>query len=318
MSNKATQLTVFADVVALTDQETVVKLPKHGLIRVFTRVLTASEPIHLKFIPDPTSDSAVAIYASIIDQPITYSIGSSDPVPLDLGTGSGHVGAHMSLSGDEIEIEYQKRYLSLESYPPEFRSNLEMQLRIALALFWSRTSIAISLSSHVVTATQKAFSYPLINTQAVALGQQLAAQTMTGPDMSYAPVLKITSYIGTLTTALDAVEAFEKQYDRFQDKKGSVETQLAAWATMLEHSENENRMRKNLRESALAKYEDASKAVASCVGMFKVDQGEIALKKINFELGIEEWKRQKKLEAAFKIITGIISESTARGLCSTT
>lgn len=131
---------------------------------------------------------------------------------------------------------------------------------------------------------------------------------MTGPDIRYAPVLKIKSFLDTLTRALDAVEAFEKQYDRFQDKKESVETHLAAWSSMLERIKNEKSMRENFRESALGKYNDARSIVKKCADMFGDDQKEIRLKQVDFQKGIKPWKAQKQLEAAFKTITGVFSE----------
>ena len=74
--------------------------------------------------------------------------------------------------------------------------------------------------------------YPLLNTQTVALGQQLTTQAITGPDTSYAPVLVITEYTEKMEQTLKAVQSFEAQYNRFQDKKQSLQDQKQAWDTM--------------------------------------------------------------------------------------
>jgi len=105
-----------------------------------------------------TADCAVVIYASVLDQPVTYSlaIGSGATEKLQLGVDTNNFGLGLGISNGNIE-EYHGKYVDLFSHPVEFATNLRTQLRTAAILFW-KWSIAISLTAHVaVDASCRAF-----------------------------------------------------------------------------------------------------------------------------------------------------------------
>jgi hypothetical protein len=207
LKSSADILYIYTDVLAFTEQETVISPPSNGTIQIIARVITADTPVHLKIVSVAGSSCAISIYASVVDQPNTISADGLSPMTLRLGPGSGNVGVTLGVFPEGPQLGELKRY-STDNHS-DFQSSLQTQLRIALALFWRSTSIAISLCSHVATTTLKPNQYPLINTQAVSLGQQLAVQAMTGPDVSYIPVLAMDDYMDTLQTALDAVSALK-------------------------------------------------------------------------------------------------------------
>lgn len=235
------------------------------------------------------------------------SAGSAEPVLLELGAGTENRGVLLRVSPDEVHTEYKHKLEAVKTR--DFRSCLETQLRIALVLFWSHASIAISLCAFVAKATAKPPAYPQINTQAVALGQQLASQAMTGPKMGYAPVLQLDEYSTSVRDALDAVAAFEEQWDRFEDKKESSEIQEQAWATMLQLALNEEDRRKLLSDLALEKYQYASGVVSNCHEQFDADTDEIEEAKTEFQNGLDDWKHKQSLLAVFKILGAIIGKS---------
>lgn len=306
LQKPAHRLYIYTDVLAFTEQEIVMSPPKNAVIQIFARVLTANTPVKLKLVPADGSSCAIAIYASVLDQPITVSTGDFDPVTLELGPGTGNVGVSLAVRNGKLEHEYETRY-SADQHP-DFQASLQTQLRIALALFWRSPSIAISICAHVAAATTHPARYPLINVQAVALGQQLAAQAMTGPNSSYFPVLVINQYMHTLQTASNAVAVFEDQYDRFKDKKQAVNDQKKAWDVMLQNAMSEKNMRTSLRDTARGKYESASKTASNCSLQFQLDSSDLDLARINFEQGLKEWQFKQTLKATYQILHAIISE----------
>lgn len=158
-------------------------------MQIIARVLTASTPINLKVVPDTIC--WIYLYASILDQPISVSVGNQKPLLLDLGTVTGNVGVKLIVTPDHIDLEYQQDYI--RAIDEDLQASLNTQLCIARALFGRNNSIATSICSYVASMTTNIALgfYSKINARAVVLGQQLAAQETTGPDMGYAPVLKI-------------------------------------------------------------------------------------------------------------------------------
>ncbi|KAF7585361.1 hypothetical protein BBP40_011117 [Aspergillus hancockii] len=295
---------VYSDVFAFTRSDITINLEDFGLVQVVARVLTAATPTHLR-VASPPNGCQVYIYGSILDQPVTVSSGDSDPVSLELGPGTGNVGVLLRIEPNQTpNIEYQQIYLNVVDV--DFQANLETQMRIALALFWENISIAISLCAYVATMSANPPLYTGLNTQAVALGQQLAAHAMTGPDMSYAPVLKIDQYRPALEDTLGAVYAFKEQYDRFQDKEESLENQKKAWKVMLSQAQSQKGNYNAMSDLAIAKYHDATVVVASCQEQMQADNKELLDAENMFEDGLLAWEERQKFLAALGIFGAII------------
>lgn len=301
--NPAKRMYIFTDVLAFTNPSFALDLPEYGIVQIVARVITADAPIKLRISPGGSTGCLVWIYASILDQAMTVEAGNSSTV-LALGTGSDHVGVQLNVFPDTVRAKYETAYLKHKN--ADLQAHLETQLRVSLALFWRSTSIAVSLCSYVASVTSNPALYPQLNMQAIASGQQLAAKAMTGPDMSYAPILVLDSYKETVREALAATAGFERQYDRFMDQEAQLEIQKQAWDTMLQQAINERGMREVLRDSALSKYETACDTVTRCHSQLKTDEKELEPAKDAFLQGLEEWVDRQKLNGVFGILQGII------------
>lgn len=299
------RLNVFSDVLAFTEQETIISPYKNGIIQIMCRVLTADAPVNI-VIPSDAS-GAISIYAAIVDQPITVATGD-DKLTLDLGPESENVGVALGFSKGKLDYEYEKKYPTSRS--DDLKASLNTLLRIALVQFWKNTSIAISLCSYVATMTTNKEDYNLLNTQAVALGQQLAGQAMAGPSMSYAPVLVLNRYKETTQNALNAATAFELQFERFQDKRESLENQILAWDTMLSQAKNESNMRINIRNMALEKYKSSRITAKSCETQFEEYNFDLEMRRIQFENGFAKWQDEQQLKAVFQILMAAACKSS--------
>ncbi|RAQ61645.1 hypothetical protein COH21_012952 [Aspergillus flavus] len=303
------RINVLADVVAFKEESITITPAKNGTIQVYARVLTATTPVKI-VIPSDAS-GLVAIYAAILDQPITVCLGDSEELTLDLGPESEYVGIVLDFDGGVLEYDYEK--IHPPDWSDDLRASLNTQLRIALVEFWRNASIAISLCAYVATLTKRTTEFSLLNTQAVALGQQLAGQAMEGPQMKYAPVLVPSRYENTARAIIDAAAAFQEQYERFEDKEESLENQIKAWQTMLSHATEVGEMRKAQRDMALAKYEDARKTAESCLRQFNNEGDALVLVQYRFEQGLKMWEAEQKFQAALQIITAAFSFAVSIG-----
>lgn len=302
-------LNVYTDVLAFMTEDITLNPTKYGTVNIVTRVLTAAKPVTLRVPSGDAATSAISIYARVLDQPISVCMGDSKPVALDLGADTDNVGVAVAFDNGEMVVEYLKKY-PYDSHP-ELQASLETELRIALIQFWINSSIAISICSYVAVITAGQKSYTMLNTQAVALGQQLAGRVMAGQNMTYAPVLVLDTYKDTMQLALTAASAFETQYDRFQDKATSLKEQIEAWKTMLAKATESQTMQGKLRDSAYQKYQDAAKAADSCDQQFRFENDAVQNAGVHFQDGIEKWKFEQKLKAIKEIITAVISKYLA-------
>lgn len=306
-------MAIFTDVLAFKEEKTVIKLPVSGSLSIYSRLLTTPGKTHLELATQPNKDGAVLIYASEIEGEITYSLSSSATVyKVELGLGSKHVSVRLAVKAGKVEAVYHDAYEAVADYHEYFQQLLDTQLRIVSVLFWSKPGISFSLVSHVAKASaqSKKGSGGLVNMQAVSLGQQLTAQAMTGPNMNFFPVLQVGSYQETLQMAINAADAVEKQYQRFQDKSQSVDDRRQAGEQMLTHLEGKSELNSTLVETALAKYEAAAKAVRSTQATFEQDRFVLENASRDLKRGIEKWKESTRLHAAFSIITAIICKSS--------
>ncbi|KAL4746999.1 hypothetical protein BDW72DRAFT_206864 [Aspergillus terricola var. indicus] len=276
-TNPAPLQYIYRDVFAFTKPSLTIAPGDFGMVQIMTRALTADAPLHITVAVNAESAGyELAIFASVLDQPVTVSIPDIGPAPiaqqqqqksiqLALGPGTKNVGVRLKVHPDKISSKYEQSFAKGED--ADLQALLQTQLRIALALSWRELSIALPLCAHVVSATSNPpRRYPQLNVQAVALGQQLAAQTMAGPDSNWLPVLSYERFKGTLKDALTAAAEFEGEYERFQDKGEMIEAQQDAW--------------------------DAIVAINQA--------------KIWFCDGLEAWERKQKLKFLFGIFNAII------------
>lgn len=275
---------------------------------ILTRVITADATVTLKVTPPADGSCAIAIYASLLDQDVAVQAGNTEPQKLDLGQGSGHLGVTIVIGADTtVTLGYLKRY----NYDNKqcHKSSLETQLRIASVMFWKNTSVAISLCAHVAAFTVAPSPHYLLNSQAVALGQQLAAQAVTDNGSSYAPVLQLERYMDTLDVALDAASAYEDQYNQFANLDQEVELQLAQWKEMLAKARDGASTRQYQRQVALDRYNDAAATAEKCYRQMQAENTEINIAGDRFEEELGKWWDWKRLEAVGKIIIAVARTS---------
>ncbi|KAL7812485.1 hypothetical protein V8C26DRAFT_437083 [Trichoderma gracile] len=298
-------LYIYADVLAFMNKDITITPAKNGIVQIFSRVLTADQPVTLRVPPGDAATSAISIYAPVLDQPISVCLGDSEPKVLELGPDTSNVGVVVVFDDGEVLLDYQKKYPA--DHHAELQAGLETELRMALAQFWKNSSIAISLCSYVATITENQRSYQLLNTQAVALGQQLAGRVMAGKDMTYAPVLVLDQYKETMEQALKAATGFQELYDHYQDRSQSLDVQIEAWRKMLEEAVANQTMQGNLCQSAYGKYYSATQTASGCRQQFTLDNGDLKLAQIDFESGVEKWKIEQKYKAIWQIFKAIIT-----------
>ncbi|KAI5834573.1 hypothetical protein K523DRAFT_230246 [Schizophyllum commune Tattone D] len=309
---------IYSDVLALSPSPGPtlrLTLPKLACISVYARVLTSDQPITIDLLPsDPTQEALVVLYATYVDQPVSVSVAGQAAQALNLGVRSGNVGVSISTTNGKITLAYMQRYSVPDLYAEgELHKLLSTQLRIASTLFWTQPSVASSLAWHVVNATAFPSESTLLNVQASALQQQINVGRLCGPDVSYAPVLKLDYYKNTLAAVLDAGSDFEAQYDRFTDNATSADDQLKIWDSMLKQAQNTLTMQQTLADDAKAKWTASQQILLSAQNDMRHHQLTLQEKAEDFRRGIEKWKEEQIIKAIVSIFKAVVTFAIAIG-----
>ncbi|TGO07854.1 hypothetical protein BTUL_0242g00190 [Botrytis tulipae] len=312
-SNASRTINLYADVLAFPSPSFTITVPRFGIIKLVCRVLSASGPLTLTLNPTTGDQAAFLIYGSTFDQPVSYKIGTGPPVQLDLSPTSGNFGAQVLLKDGSATTTYLRRYVDISMSDSEFGKSLVTQLRIASILFWIKPELALSLVSHVARATASSSSGALLNLQANALGQQISASALTGPNMNHAPVLTLNTYKMVLDGAISTTSAFEAQYNRFSDRQATIADQKAAWSTMLSQANDAVNLQQTLVNNALARWDSATDILNSAEDTLRAHQLVLRDKESDFRLGIEIWQREQVINTIVNVFQAVIGFALAIG-----
>lgn len=148
----------------------------------------------------------------------------------------------------------------------------------------------------------------MMNISANAIGQQLTAFALTGPGVTYAPVLTLDAYKRTLQGAIDTAAAYEEQYNRFSDRKTSVQDQLAAFEVMIGKAQDVLTFQSTLVNDASAKWSSACDTLIRAESSLRASQWNLKDKETTFKAELEAWRIRKSVEAAFQMILACVSE----------
>ncbi|KAM3548669.1 hypothetical protein MY1884_009079 [Beauveria asiatica] len=309
---------IYTDILALTEPEIQMSASELTNLEINARVITADQPVHLKMSTRGATKCVMVIYAAVLDQPISVSIDNKQRTQLELGADSGHLQAEIKFDGGRLEVSYSDRHG--DDRTPAYQAYLDTELRIALAVSWSSPAVAISICSFVAKSAATAGSHALSQTQAMSLGQQLAAHAMTGPDSYFAPTLTFDKFVVTLESQRQAAEAFQHQYEAFQAAKDRVDDAKAAGKTLLETVQNKHSTRLNLQSQALGKYQAAAATVDTCDNVLRKDEEDLRQADDRFETGLNKWKRRQTflaictiLGSVFKFAVGIYAVGKGLG-----
>ncbi|KAF7899254.1 uncharacterized protein EAF01_008467 [Botrytis porri] len=312
-SNASRTINLYADVLAFPSPSFTITVPRFGVIKLVCRVLSASGPLTLTLNPTTGDQAAFLIYGSTFDQPVSYKIGTGPPVQLDLSPTSGNFGAQVLLKDGSATTTYLRRYVDISMSDSEFGKSLVTQLRIASILFWIKPELALSLASHVARATASSSSGALLNLQANALGQQISASALTGPNMNYAPVLTLNTYKMVLDGAISTTSAFEAQYNRFSDRQATIADQKAAWSAMLNQANDAVNLQQTLVNNALARWDSATDILNSAEDTLRAHQLVLRDKESDFRLGVEIWQREQVINTIVNVFQAVIGFALAIG-----
>jgi hypothetical protein len=305
---------VYADIISFASGGAVsIDVPAGGAITLSARVITSDQALTLNFKPTSADLSAVILDAAVLDQPIAITFRGT-VIDLELGPYTPNKGVQLEFSNGSLNLTYRTQYdpftrVNVEGPGREALRCVETQLRAASILYWLWPSVARSLASYVADVTSNSNDYASLGLQAVALGQQLSADKLTGTGLNYAPALVLENYIESTTSAIAVVSAYETQFDRFTDKKATVEDQKQAWDTMYAKAQDDVSVQQTLCDSALSKWKGALDASSRIEFDFRAHQIAIQSAQLEFQAGIQAWKTNTEFEVAFKIITAAMSKS---------
>jgi hypothetical protein len=271
-------------------------------------VVTADKPLTLRIEPSSASQALFEFAASKLDQPVFLSVGTNAPVQLNFGPTSTTYGVNISLLNGATTIKYRSEYDSLDMASDELIRCLQTQMRIAMNLFWINSALAKSIAQHIARVSYGSGVGANLSYQATAIVQQLNAQAC-GPGLSYAPVLNLATYKSVLDGAISVSETFEAQYNRFTDKAATVTDMQSAWDTILAKAQDSFNLQQTLVNEASAKWANASDTLDRAEWSLRNHQFDVLVAKAKFQVGLEVWKTNKQVEAAFQILFAVGSKS---------
>ncbi|KAL1746618.1 hypothetical protein HDZ31DRAFT_33794 [Schizophyllum fasciatum] len=306
---------VYSDVLALSAGATMqLALPELALVSLYTRVITSDQPVTLELSPSSLQTAQVVIWATDLDHAVSVSLAGQEPQALNLGAGTGNVGVSIIVRKGVITLTYLDKYKTPDLRPSGHLSRLlATQLRIASTLFWTQPLMASAVAWHVARATSPSAESAFLNVQASALQKQIHVSLLAGPEITYAPVLKLAYYRTAIVPVLQAGAAFQRQYDRFTDKAATVEDQLKAWDSMHKQAQRALSMQQRLADNAKAKWNASQKILLAAQSSMRSHQLTLDAKGLDFRVGIEVWKQQQKLKAAVNILKAVITFGVAIG-----
>lgn len=310
-----TDCEIYTDVLAFTGTgEVILSAGKDTVVEINARVLTADQPLHLNMTKAGARSSVIMIYTAIVDQPISVSVEGAQRATLALGVDSDNFGAEITFNDGKLSTSYTAKHDY--NVTAVYQAFLDTELRVALALFWAQPAIAISICAYVARSTYGTGAHSLSNAQAVALGQQLAARAMAGPNANYAPTLSFQTYHDTMQDQLAAAQTFEHEYKQFQSAEATEADKVAAWTTMLQNAQDQRVTRVSVQKQTLAKYQDVCSAAEVCSKQLKVDNEELRHAQDAFHDGLLKWENAQLLKAVFDILSAICGFAVSvAGLC---
>lgn len=161
---------------------------------------------------------------------------------------------------------------------------------------------AISMFQWIAETTANAKSARDLGVQSANMSTLLRAEVGSA---GFVPYLAAETYGKIATAYIAEANVFEQQYERFADDVTSKQDRIASAELMLKKDQDQSDFVLKLVHQAEADLKSAEETMEKARANLKDQQKTVAQKKAAFEVGIEKWKTEKELEAAFQILTAI-------------
>lgn len=272
----------------------------------------------MDLVPQSNDQTIFTLFASSVEQPIRIRVlaGESDSTVLgefllELGAAASRsCGVQVVVSGGTVDVSYLDTYDQVDNAlcRDEVLRSIKTQLRLSDILFWTAPDIAQGISQHIMRMTVNSTFAADMHMQAASIAQQLLLNNYTGPDTTYAPVLKLETYQKTLESAIDLAMAYEHQQERFEDRKASAEDQKASLGAILGHARDVAARQSVRCDQSGAKLRAADIDLRKEQYNFESERRLLREKQVYFELGLKEWVRHEAVKAVFQLATAILGK----------
>lgn len=307
---------VFADVVTLPAQRNWA-LPPVALFIVARRVVATSGTfLQLDYRKD--THATLVLYANEIEGPLSvHAVTAAQP-------NAPHVFDLTSFDSLGVQVAYagnQAVQTPLPALPDELLAvgsplwmSLSTNFEIGSIVVESRPEAARGILAWIQAASSPSQQLRDMGLQSAAL---LAQLTVTASGVTFVPYLSPTVYRDSATAFGNAVKQYESEYQRFSAAVASKEQWIASAQNMQKYFALTNDFNRALVAQATANLEGAKAAVEEAKQRFVLVQLTIAPLREKFKAGIEIWKSDQQLAAAFSILTAVATFAVSIGLMAT-
>ncbi|GFF61686.1 hypothetical protein IFM51744_10763 [Aspergillus udagawae] len=214
----------FADVASFS-ANTVVDFDKSRIISLYCHVLTANQPVHIKF--KSVQNCMLTLYTSVLNQLFTFSVSGSKPQLLELGEGSGNI---------SINIMFR------------LKDCLHTQLRIATIVFWDSPAMAQSLltlgtymkTQQQLLQTARDFKdqYCRFQDQQTSIDDRLKIWDAMGQSAAHAANMRadfrqqvMTRYKQVVTVVQGCLSEFQNDQSKLKELQTAFSDGIKKWKT---------------------------------------------------------------------------------------
>jgi hypothetical protein len=143
--------------------------------------------------------------------------------------------------------------------------------------------------------------------------QSTSMLTVLDADVTFVPYLSQALYQDEANAFLDAAQAYEQQYQRLTDKNEAIEARIAAARVMAANQTDNTDYIDKLIEQTSSNLESARRTVVAAEAKFHSEQNLAEQAQVAFQSGLDQWKYDQTVSAAFKIIGAVVDFSVCIG-----
>lgn len=130
---------------------------------------------------------------------------------------------------------------------------------------------------------------------------------------TFVPQLSRTVYAETARAYSEKARAIAQQYERFADQKETIDARIAAAKLLVQNADDAISYTDKLIEQATSNLACARNALSNAEVNLRKQQDQAERAAGQFQVSLNAWLEQKKIEAAFKIVSAVVQFSVAAG-----
>lgn len=183
------------------------------------------------------------------------------------------------------------------------RLSLTSIFQVATAVNYSHPDITRSMLAWIASATKGSKAALDLYLQSSAL---LAQLNTANSAVTFVPYLDKDVYSEVANSFLQAAKAYQEQYERFSDRKASLQDRKASANLMREHYQETTQFNQRLIKQAQDNFNAAQQALDRSELSLKAQQREAKIAGIGFKYDAKIWVRDQIIKAVLEMCVALV------------